>query len=625
AARAHLENILGRQPDDATHFEMAVVLLAEGDAQRALTHLEPLLAKHPGQAQLLAHQAFALASVGRGNEAANAARRAIAAAPQSVDIRSTAAGALAQAGFSGEAQQQFAAIVTARPDVAVHWQRLGVTALSAGDLRQAVDAFSSHAALVPGNRAALVALGSAMAAAEAREDAVKVFERALEAGHRDASVLAALVHSKAMVCDWSGLDGLVKELRAIASTPAATPAMPQVAVYFETTPKEQRAWAENWARVEFARTGKTFEEPAPRAGRRVRIGYLSGDFFEHATAYLMGGLLERHDRSRFEVFAYSASHDDASPARKRVVGAAEHFVDIRGMPPWQAAQRIASDRLDVLIDLGGYVKNSAIGVMALRPAPLQGHFLGYPGTIGAPFIDFSIADGFTIPPGGEAAFSERVLRMPACYQPNDPARTEGDAKPRSAFGIPDDALVLCSFNQGVKIRAEVFARWCKLLVALPDAVLWLTSAGDMANARLQAAARANGVDPKRIVFAPHLPHEEHLARLRHADIAVDTFPCTSHTTASDALWAGVPLVTHYGDTFASRVAASVLHAAGCAEWAFADADRAFDATLALARDRNLRAQARQKLASTLRNSPLFDIDTYTRAFQARIEEALGAA
>jgi protein O-GlcNAc transferase len=625
AARTHLENLLANQPDDSTRFEMAVVLLAEGNAQQALVHLDDLQKKHPTQAQLLAHQAYALASLGRGNEAADAARRAIAAAPQSIEIRSTAAGALALTGLATEAQQHFAAIAAARPDTAAHWQKLGVTALASGDLRQAVEAFARHAALVPGNRAALTALGSALVAADAREDAIKVFERALEAGHRDAGVLAALVHAKATVCDWNGLDELVKELRAIASAPSPTPAMPQAAVYFETTPKEQRAWAQNWARAEFARTTKTFEAPGSRAGRRTRVGYLSGDFFDHATSYLMAGLLERHDRSRYEVFAYSASHDDASPTRKRVVGAVEHFVDVREMPAWQAAQRIASDRLDVLIDLGGYVKNSAIGVLALRPAPLQGHFLGYPGTTGASFVDFVIGDAITIPPGSEDAFSERVLRMPACYQPNDPARSEAAAKPRSAFGIAEDALVLCSFNQGVKIRADVFARWCKLLEALPDAILWITSAGDAANTRLHAAARAHGIDAKRIVFAPHLPHEEHIARLRNADIAIDTFPCTSHTTASDALWAGVPLVTHYGETFASRVAASVLHAAGCAQWAFADAAAAFDATLALARDPNLRSAARQKLAGTLRNSPLFDIDTYARDFEARIEEALGPA
>ena len=625
AARAELEALLAKAPDDATRFELAVVLLAQGRGPEALAHLDELSRKHPGQAQLLAHRAYALASSGRLEEAVRDARGAIQAAPTSPDIHSTAAGALALAGQAMEAQRVFAAIAAHRPQAPSAWQKLGVAALASGDLRQAVAAFERQVALVPGNRAALVALGSALVASEAREEAIKVFARALEAGHRDAGVLAALAHAKAAACDWGGLDAIVAELRSIASAPSAMPAMPQCAVYFDTTPGEQRAWAENWARREFPGGAATFEAPAPRAGRRIRLGYLSGDFFEHATSYLMAGLLERHDRTRFEVFAYSASRDDGSATRKRIESAVEHFVPVHDLPPWAAARRIASDRLDALIDLGGYVKNSCMGVMALRPAPVQGHFLGYPGTTGAPFIDFFIGDAFTIPAGGEAAFSERVLRMPACYQPNDPARGEAERRPRSAYGIADDALVLCSFNQGVKIRAETFARWCRLLEALPGSILWLPAAEEATNARLRAAAHANRIDPARIVFAPRLPHAEHLARLQAADIAIDTFPCTSHTTASDALRAGVPLVTTYGETFASRVAASVVRAAGCGDWAFADSDRAFEATLALGRDRALREEARRKLSGTLRASPLFDMERFARDFEARIDEALGPA
>jgi len=313
-ARSHLESLLAKQPDDATIFEMAIVLLAEGRAADALTHLDALLAKHPGQPQLLANRAYALAALARGDEAAEDARRAIASASQSFDVRTTAAGALAQAGFTGEAQREFANLAVARPQSPGAWQKLGMAALATGDLAQAVDAFAKQASLVPGNRTALTALGTALVAAGVQEDAALAFQRAYEAGHRDAGVLAALAHAKATVCDWNGLDALVAELRAAASTPSITPAMPQVAIYFETTPAEQRAWAQNWARAEFQGNVKLFADPGPRTGRRIRLGYVSGDFFDHATSYLMAGLLERHDRSRFEIFAYSASRDDASPA-----------------------------------------------------------------------------------------------------------------------------------------------------------------------------------------------------------------------------------------------------------------------------------------------------------------------
>jgi len=232
-------------------------------------------------------------------------------------------------------------------------------------------------------------------------------------------------------------------------------------------------------------------------------------------------------------------------------------------------------------------------------------------------VDFFVADALTVPPEGESGFSERVLRMPACYQPNDPRRVEPARRPRSDFDMPDDALVLCSFNQGVKLREPAFDRWCRLLEALRGARLWIADNGEAANARMRKAAQARNVDPARIAFAPYVPQEDHMARLRNADIAVDTFPCSSHTTASDAVWAGVPLVTAYGETFASRVAASVLTAAGCADWAFPDVDRAFEATLALARQPEMRRTARARLGAA-RGSPLFDAASFARAFEGLV-------
>ena len=287
-----------------------------------------------------------------------------------------------------------------------------------------------------------------------------------------------------------------------------------------------------------------------------------------------------------------------------------------------AARRIARDRLDVLLDMGGYVRNSPMRIASFRPAPVQGHFLAYPATTGAPFMDFIVADAFVVPPGSEAGFTEEVLRMPRCYQPNDPNRGEPASKPRAAYGLPDDALALCSFNQGVKFRPAAFARWCELLQALPGSILWLPGNGEASDKRLREFARARNVDPQRIVFAPFVAQDEHIARLRCADIAIDTFPCTSHTTASDALWAGVPLITTYGETFASRVAASVLHAAGCGDWAFDDPQRAFEATLAMARDKSLREKARARLGDRLRSSPLFDSAAYARALESLVAGAM---
>jgi predicted O-linked N-acetylglucosamine transferase (SPINDLY family) len=632
----------------AARFELANVLAASGEAVEALPIYEALLAQFPGDTRLLvsiagAHQrmgnhalagelceqalmapsiapqeaatlAHTLASLGRVEDARAAALRAVASAPQSVEVRSLAGDALAHAGYPALAQEQYANVAIHRPRVAAVLQKLGIASIAARDWGRAAQAFEDQLRLAPGERTPLRLLAVSLMEMGARDEAIRAFERALDAGHRDAEILAALVQVKGMACDWRGLDALVAELREAALEPSSHPAQPQVGLYLaEVSAAEQRAWSENWARVAFAKIVPMTPERR-RAHAKLRIGYLSADFYDHAVALLMVGMLESHDKGRFEVFAYSMAADDGSSTRRRIAGAVDAFVDLRDMPPRIAVERIAADGLDVLMDLGGYTKNSRMDILAHRLAPRQGHFLGYPGTTGASFIDFFVADAVTVPPGGEAGFSERVLRMPACYQPNDPRRIEPARRPRSEFGMPDDAIVLASFNQGVKLREPVFERWCRLLEAIPGALLLIADNGDAVNARLRDAARARNVDPARIVVAGYVPQADHMARLRNVDIALDTFPYSSHTTASDAVWAGVPLVTTYGETFASRVAASVLTAAGCAEGAFSDREQAFDATLALARQPELRRVARERLAAA-RSSLLFDAASFARDFE----------
>jgi predicted O-linked N-acetylglucosamine transferase (SPINDLY family) len=253
---------------------------------------------------------------------------------------------------------------------------------------------------------------------------------------------------------------------------------------------------------------------------------------------------------------------------------------------------------------------------------VQGHFLGYPGTTGASFVDFFIADRVTIPPGAEAHFTERILRMPHCYQPNDPGRMVLPAPPRAECGLPEEGVVICSLNQPIKINATVFGRWCRLLDALPGACLWLLGFNARSQKNLLVHARANGIDPSRLVFAGRVPQADHLARLRNADIAVDTFPCNSHTTASDVLWAGVPLITTRGATFASRVAASVLTAAECQHWVFDDPEKAFEATLAIAGDPRALLEAKARVEIARVSSPLFDARQYTHDFEALLESSL---
>ena len=298
----------------------------------------------------------------------------------------------------------------------------------------------------------------------------------------------------------------------------------------------------------------TYHAPGPR----IRLGFVGCDFYEQATAYLMVGFIEAMDRSRFELFAYDTGPEPPNtPFRQRVVTAYDHMTSLQHLTDVQAADRIHQDRIDVLFS----IKNPAsarLGIFARRPAPVQIHYLYYPGTSGMPFFDYILADSVVIPPEHEHLYSEKVLRMEGCYQPNDASRPFPQETSRSQWGLPEDAVVMANFSQTYKITPQMFSLWCQLLLQNNKRILWLLCEQHHIQQRLRQEASHRGIDPRRIYFTSHLPTQQHLNRIRQADLIVDTYPYGGHTLTSDALWAGTPLVTMIGETFASRVAASLL-------------------------------------------------------------------
>jgi len=292
---------------------------------------------------------------------------------------------------------------------------------------------------------------------------------------------------------------------------------------------------------------------------RIRLAYLSGDFHEHATADLTAELFERHDRDRFEVVAYSYGHDDHSPMRRRLERVFDRFVDIATLSHRDAAARIHEDRIDILVDLKGYTHGARPQIMAYRPAPVQVNYLGYPATMGADFIDYIIVDSFVVPSDQQPFFTERLVHLRGCYQASDTRRVIAATAPsRADCGLPRDAFVFCCFNNSYKITPAFFAIWMRLLNAVRDSVLWLLAPNDLVRRNLRREAEQRGVDPDRLVFAAIVPRPEHLSRHRNADLFLDTLPCNAHTTANDALLAGLPILTCSGTTFAGRVAGSLL-------------------------------------------------------------------
>jgi predicted O-linked N-acetylglucosamine transferase (SPINDLY family) len=331
----------------------------------------------------------------------------------------------------------------------------------------------------------------------------------------------------------------------------------------------------------------------------------------------MAGLFEAHDATRFDVTAVSFGPETNDPMRERLRRAFPRFLDVRDKSDRDIARMLREMEVDIAVDLKGFTANSRTGIFAFRPAPLQVNHLTYPGTMGAPYIDYIIADRFVIPPGSEGDFTERVVRLPGSYQVNDAKRRIAETTPtRAQAGLPEAGFVFCCFNNNYKITPEVFSIWMRVLERVPGSVLWLLEANALAQENLRREAQRRGVAPERLVFAPTLPADEHLARLRLADLFLDTRPVNAHTTASDALWAGLPLVTCTDDAFASRVAASLLHAIGLPELAASDPQEYEAIALRIATTPSLLAELRARLARNRETYPLFDTDRYRRHLEA---------
>lgn len=352
----------------------------------------------------------------------------------------------------------------------------------------------------------------------------------------------------------------------------------------------------------------------PANGCRLRIGYLSADFHEHATAALLVEVLESRNRERFEVLLFSHGPDDGSALRARIAAACDRFIDISTLDLHGTAQAIRTAEVDILVELKGHTADSRLAALACRPAPVQVAWLGFPGPCGLDAVDYIIGDPIVTPLSHASHYGERIAQLPRCYQPNDGRRARLAPPPRVTLGLPEDALVLLSANQVYKLTPALFDAWMQILQQLPEAVLWQLSGSEQADARLRAEAQARGIAAERLVFAPKVPMAEHLQRLGAADLALDSWPCNGHTTTSDALSAGVPVLTLMGEGFSERVAASLLHTAGLDELICQDVAGYIATACRLGRDAQARAELRERLPSAL--APLLDAARLARELEA---------
>ncbi len=371
------------------------------------------------------------------------------------------------------------------------------------------------------------------------------------------------------------------------------------------------------AREPMARAPWPREKP-----RRLRVGYLSYDFRDHATALLAMGMLRHHDHDRFEFHAYCTSYDDGSALRRDVLSRFERTRMLGKLGDEDAARRIAADKLDVLVDLNGLTEGTRHGILAWRPAPVQISYLGYPGSAGGRYVDYIIGDDYTVPKGAEALYPEHVIRIPPSYQINDYLARYLPPRPaRRPAGLPEGAPVIGMFNNVNKVRAEVWTAWMQILRAVPTAVLWMLDAGELAREHLKVATAGAGVDPARLVFAPKMKQEAHLARLRFCDLMLDPWPYGGHTTTADALFAGVPVVTLEGTNFASRVSGGLLWAAGLVNLVLPDVESYVARAVAILRNPSEIASFRQHLLRNRGQLPVFDAPGRTLQLEAAYAEA----
>jgi len=624
---------------------MARSLLRLQRFAEAFAAVDALLAHDPRCAAALAVRALLLFLVGRPGEAASLAAQAAAIDPGEALAPVVRGLVLLQSERAAEALEQFELALAVAPTHAA--ARVGrAQALEAlGRFAAALEATQAAAAADPANCAVCLLAARLMIRAQRFDEAAECFAQALQREPRNlealrgrAQCLGAVrraeealgayeallavapdtpymrgerLHVQMLCCDWTDYEARQLELAARVRRGERVDSPASFLTHSES-PTEQLLCARIYAADHLVVSERVSPMPRPAVPGRIRVAYVSADFQAHPTAFLAAGLFEQHDRARFEVIGVSYGRDDGSPMRRRLERAFDRFIDVTEATDLDIAQRIAALGADVAVDLKGHTLGGRPRIFAYRAAPLQVSFLAYPGTMGVEFLDYLVADRHLIPPGSRAAYAERIIYMPDSYQVNDSSRVRRPPPGRSEAGLPERGSVFACFNALYKVTPTVFGAWMEILRAVPGSVLWLLEGGPAAVRNLRREARARGVDGERLVFAPALEPERHWARIALADLFLDTLPYNAHTTASDALWAGVPVLTVAGETFAARVATSLLHAVGLGALSVASHAEYVRLAVELALDPARLARLRAHLEQVRPRAALFDTARYCR-------------
>jgi predicted O-linked N-acetylglucosamine transferase (SPINDLY family) len=512
-----------------------------------------------------------------------------------------------------------------QPNLAAGWLGRGNVLFDLRRFEDALAAYDKALAFDPESAEAFAGRGNVFSILKRHGDALAAYDKAFSLKPDLTGLEGDRIRARFQICDWEGLEADCEHL--VQSVRDGKPASsPFAFLGTGAAGADELACARAWTSRRYPASGQPLSSGAPYAHDRIRIAYVSADFREHPVSYLITGVFERHDRARFDITGISIGADDGSPVRRRLEKSFDRFIDASALGIEEIARRIREGEIDILVDLNGFTQNARPQIFARRPAPLQVNYLGFPGTMGADYIDYIIADPVLSPEAHRANYKEKVVRLPHSYLPHDAASRVISEQPlaRRDYGLPERGFVFCCFNNAYKLNPRLFASRMRILKAVEGSVLWLSRDNDAAIANLRKHAQAAGIDPSRLVFADRVASSaEHLARHRLADLFLDTLPYNAHTTASDALWAGLPVLTEIGGTFAGRVAASLLTAIGLPELIAVSEEEFERLAVELANDPVRLAAIGARLAENRHAKPLFDTSLYVSHLEQAYEAMVG--
>ena len=579
--------------------------------EEAAALLGRAVAANPGDAAAHSNYGNVLRGLKRFAEALDSYARALEIKPDYAEAHNNRGNTLRELERFGEALQSYSRALEIKPDYAEACNNRGVTLQELGRFEEALQSFTRALKIKPDYAGAHNNHGVALQELKRFDEALDSYARALNIQSNGDWLYGTWLHAKMQLCNWSNFESRIADLAARIQQAEKT-ALPFSVLALIDGSTLQRQAAETWVREKYPPSRVLPPLSKRRRGEKIRIGYYSADYHGHATAYLIAELFERHDRERFELLAFSYGGDERDDMRKRLAAAFAQFLDVSTKSDIEVARISRELGIDIAVDLKGFTRDARTGIFSCRAAPIQVNYLGYPGTMGAPYIDYIIADQMLIPLESRQQYSEKIVYLPHSYQANDSKRQIADQEfARAELGLPSTGFVFCCFNNHYKITPDTFDGWMRILKQVDGSVLWLLVDNETAAENLRREARARDVDAGRLVFAARMALPEHLARHRAADLFIDTLPCNAHTTASDALWAGLPVLTRMGESFAARVAASLLYAIGLPELVTTTQEQYESTAIELAGDPGRLAEFKDRLHRNRLTMPLFDIEQFT--------------